>query len=108
MAHDSHALCEMQKRTVSALRLFLGLCLLCGPALALCIGNPLASLGAKYASPLAFAFGLGLSLCCFAFGSLDGNFAGVGQQGANLSQPCDLGVNLGDNGFNSHKSRITQ
>ena len=68
-----------------------GLGLLCSPAFALRVGNPLARLGAQRAALLPL-FGSLRGFFGFASCPLDGDFSGVGQQGANFRETSNFGV----------------
>lgn len=65
--------------------LLLGLGAMCGPALALSIGNAFARFGTQNT-----LFALAGYFPGFALSDLGTDFAGVSQQGTDLSQPCNL------------------
>ncbi len=90
-ALDGAVNCAWGKEQVSCLCFLLGLGLLCGPALALRVGNPLARLGTLLAAFLSFLGSL-RGLLGFAPCYFDCDFAGAGQQGANLREAGDFGV----------------
>jgi len=74
--------------------MLLGLGFLRGPALALRIGDTLAGLGAE---DTAFLRLFGGRLAGFGLSYFDSDIADAGQQGANLGEPGNFGVDEGKN-----------